>query len=49
MGGPEKLRQSKLQDGRKRCHLKGPVGIANQQVGLWEMLVCKLRSNSPFQ
>jgi len=31
MGGPEKLRQSKLQVGRKRCHLKGPVGIANRR------------------
>jgi len=47
MSGSEKLGKSKLQDGRKRCHLKGPVGNANQQVGLRKMLVANNRSYSP--
>ena len=48
MGGPEKLGQQ-LQAGRNRCHLKNLWDIANPQVGLWKVLVHKLRSNSPFQ
>ena len=47
MGGSEKLGQQ-LQDGRKGCHLKDLLVMLNQQVGLWEILVCKLGSNSPF-
>jgi len=47
MGGSEKLGQQ-LQDGRKGCHLKDLLVMLNQQVGLWEILVRKLGSNSPF-
>ena len=46
MGGSEKLGQQ-LQDGRKGCHLKDLLVMLNQQVGLWEILVYKLGSNSP--
>src|SRR5881396_1404277 len=48
MGGSEKLGQH-LQDGRKGCHFKDLLVMLNQQVGLWEILDCKLGSNSPLK